>query len=253
MAIERLVADNLPVRKLRNGKDRTERTTLMNIINFQRKHEMVYGELRLAIMAGHFAPGQRLKLRDLAAELGTSPMPVRDALGKLIAEQALVQSGSGGATVPQATKRLVRDVMESRALLEGDAAARAAKLMPMSDLARVRLIASQLTQATKSRDILLYLKLNKLLKFGIYQHCGSSVLQGLIESLWLRAGPFLRYLSQDLDGLVSINFHDEALDAIKARDSRRARQLISKDIRSGMEFLLSHASFDGEETGDKVA
>jgi DNA-binding GntR family transcriptional regulator len=217
-------------------------------IIFQRKHEIIYSELRLAIMSGQFAPGQRLKLRALAAELGTSSMPVRDALGKLIAEQALVQADSGGASIPLATKRLVREVMESRALLEGEAAARAAQLMPPNEVARVRLIAEQLNQATKSRDILRYLKLNQALKFGIYAHCGSDVLRGLIESLWLRAGPFLRYLSRDLEGMIAINFHDEALDAIAARDSGRSHSSLSKDILAGMEFLLKNANFD-EEVG----
>lgn len=212
-------------------------------INFQSKHGLIYGELKLAIMSGGFEPGQRLKLRDLAAELGTSAMPVRDAVGKLVAEQALVQADNGAATVPLATERLVREVMEMRALLEGEAAARAALLIPKSDLSKLRDVASALTEATKSRDIHRYLTLNRELKFGIYAHSGSSVLNGLIESLWLRAGPFLRYLSRDIEGLVAINFHDEALDAMLERSPDKARDAISRDIHAGMIFLLVHANF----------
>lgn len=216
-------------------------------INFQSKHGLIYGELKLAIMSGGFEPGQRLKLRDLAAELGTSAMPVRDAVGKLVAEQALVQADTGAATVPLATERLVREVMEMRALLEGEAAARAALLIPKADLRKLRDVASALTQATKSKSIHRYLTLNRELKFGIYAHSGCAVLNGLIESLWLRAGPFLRYLSRDLEGLVAINFHDEALDAMLERSPGKARDAISRDILAGMNFLLAHANF--ESTG----
>ena len=215
-------------------------------INFQSKHELIYSGVRLAIMSGRFAPGQRLKLRDLAVELGTSAMPVRDAVGKLVAEQALVQNESGAARIPLATERLLKDVMEMRALLEGEAANRAAVIMPESEFPRLKLLASALNQATKTRDIQRYLKLNQELKFGIYAHCGSTVLINLIESLWLRAGPFLRYLSQDLEGMVAINFHDDALEAITARSPELARAAISKDITSGMNFLLTHAIFDEE-------
>lgn len=249
MAPGRLTAALKPQGKPRPAHAAQPKSLALKQINFQRKHEMIYAELRLAIMAGQFAPGQRLKLRDLARELGTSAMPVRDALGKLIAEQALVQTDSGGASVPLATRALVREVMEARALLEGDAAARAAQLMPRENVARVRLVAEQLTQASRSRDILRYLKLNQSLKFGIYAHCGSTVLLGLIESLWLRVGPFLRYLSRDLEGMVAINFHDDALDAIQSRNPEKARSAIARDITAGMNFLMAHAVFDGEDIG----
>jgi DNA-binding GntR family transcriptional regulator len=236
----------LPRRKTKL-KSRSRQSSALEQIQFNRKHEIVYSQLRLAIMSGQFEPGQRLKLRELAASLGTSPMPVRDALGRLVAEQALERVGTGAVSIPLVTKSLFREVMEVRALLEGEAAARAAKLMPFTAVELIRPVAAQLTAATKSRDILQYLKLNQSLKFGIYENCGSSVLRGAIESLWLRAGPFLRYLAHDLEGLVAINFHDAALDAIVARNSERTRDAISRDILAGMEFLLAHAQFDEEQ------
>jgi DNA-binding GntR family transcriptional regulator len=221
-------------------------TGALRQISFQSKHELIYDSLKLAIMSGRFAPGQRLKLRDLAADLGTSAMPVRDAVGKLIAERALEQNENGAARVPLATERLVREVMEMRALLEGEAASRAAIAISENELAKLRLLADALTQAANSKDTQRYLKLNQQLKFGVYSFCGSIALINLIESLWLRAGPFLRYLSRDLKGMTSINFHDEALDAVSARAPERARSAISRDITSGMNFLLTHASFDEE-------
>lgn len=48
--------------------------------------EQLYQNIRSGLLAGRFQPGQRLKIRDLAAEWGTSPMPVRAALQRLVAE-----------------------------------------------------------------------------------------------------------------------------------------------------------------------
>jgi len=212
-------------------------------IRFLRKHEIVYEELKLAVMTGQFEPGQRLKLRDLAAALGTSPMPVRDSLGRLVAEQALQQTGSGQVSVPFITRQLFQELMEARALNEGEAAARAATRMPKSELPRLERLAQDLNAATHTGDILHYLKLNQSMKFGIYAQCGSGVLLGLIETLWLRAGPFLRYLARDLEGLIAINYHDEALSAIASGNGEASRSAIARDILAGMDFLLAHARF----------
>ena len=48
-----------------------------------------YVRLCRDLKAGRFAPGEKLKLRDLAQEMGISPTPVREALARLISEQAL--------------------------------------------------------------------------------------------------------------------------------------------------------------------
>ena len=215
-------------------------------IRFLRKQEIVYEKLKLAVMTGQFEPGKRLKLRELAAALGTSPMPVRDSLKRLVAEQALEQTESGQVSIPFITRQLFQELMEARALNEGEAAARAALRMPPSELPRLSRLSEELNAATRSGDILRYLKLNQSMKFGIYAHCGSSVLIGLIETLWLRAGPFLRYLARDLEGLIAINHHAEALAAIASGNQEEAAMPSMRDILSGMEFLLAHARFYGD-------
>src|SRR6202035_4043745 len=50
--------------------------------------ERVYGVLRDRLMRGGFEPGQKLKIAELASALGTSAMPVREALNRLPAERA---------------------------------------------------------------------------------------------------------------------------------------------------------------------
>ena len=51
--------------------------------------EQPYQRIREGLLEGRFQPGERLKIRDLAAAWGTSPMPVRAALQRLVAEGAL--------------------------------------------------------------------------------------------------------------------------------------------------------------------
>ena len=60
--------------------------------------EQLYQRIREGLLAGRFQPGQALKIRDLAAEWGTSPMPVRAALQRLVAEGALVEQPTEHST-----------------------------------------------------------------------------------------------------------------------------------------------------------
>ena len=54
--------------------------------------QRVYGDLRELIMSGRVQPGQRLTLKNLSEAVGTSQMPVREALRQLAAEGALERS-----------------------------------------------------------------------------------------------------------------------------------------------------------------
>jgi len=54
--------------------------------------EQVYQALRNRLMVGGMTAGQSLTVRELAQQMGTSPMPVREAVKRLVAEKALEQS-----------------------------------------------------------------------------------------------------------------------------------------------------------------
>ena len=66
-------------------------------------HENVYQEIRRNLMAGQFQPGEAVTLRGLAGKLGTSAMPVREALRRLVAERALDLGPNRTARVPVVT------------------------------------------------------------------------------------------------------------------------------------------------------
>jgi DNA-binding GntR family transcriptional regulator len=76
--------------------------------------DRVYGELRRALIGGLFAPGQVLTIRQLADALMTSTMPVREALGRLITEQALEALPNRQIRVPPITPDRLTDLLRAR-------------------------------------------------------------------------------------------------------------------------------------------
>src|SRR3977135_459733 len=100
--------------------------------------ERVCAVLRDRLMRGGFEPGQKLKIAELASALGTSAMPVREALNRLAAERAIESMPNRSVRVPSLSKESLRDLMEARFAIEGLAVARAATNMDEETLATLR-------------------------------------------------------------------------------------------------------------------
>ncbi|WP_166352848.1 GntR family transcriptional regulator [Phytoactinopolyspora limicola] len=80
--------------------------------------DMVYAAIKEGILTGAFAPGERLRQRDLAADLGVSRIPVRSALMQLEAEGLVELLPYRGALVRTLTVEQVREIYQLRTLLE---------------------------------------------------------------------------------------------------------------------------------------
>jgi DNA-binding GntR family transcriptional regulator len=203
--------------------------------------ERVYGVLRDRLMRGGFEPGQKLKIAALASALGTSAMPVREALNRLAAERAIEALPNRSVRVPSLSKDALQDLMETRFALEGLAVTRAAANMTPATLARLReLIAAQSeTDAEHSSEA--SAQQNRAFHFTLYRQSGSTVLLPIIESLWLQFGPYLRVASERFDGRDGrgTNFHVEIVAALARGDAKAARAALENDIGRSFELVMT--------------
>lgn len=83
--------------------------------------QIAAAQLREAIMWARFAPGMKLKVADLQARFGLSSSPLREALGRLVAEGLVVVEDRRGFRVAGVTPAEVEDVARMRILLEQEA------------------------------------------------------------------------------------------------------------------------------------
>ena len=88
--------------------------------------DRVYQSLRLGLLKGEFLPGEQVSIRALAEVFGTSPMPVREAVARLIAERAIEQSGPRTLRIAPYLASDHENYIRVRMQLEGYAAERAA-------------------------------------------------------------------------------------------------------------------------------
>ncbi|WP_233243428.1 GntR family transcriptional regulator, partial [Caulobacter sp. HMWF025] len=156
-------------------------------------HDQVYDAIRQALIIGRIAPGVGVSLRSLAADLGVSPMPVRDAVRRLVAERALaINPANKRLSVPSLTADRLSQLAQARLWIEPELAARAA---PRADATLIRTlqdIDARLDAALAAGDVDGYMLANHAFHFAIYERAGAEVLLSMAGGLWLQIGPFMR-------------------------------------------------------------
>lgn len=230
-------ADHLPPATELQGKmEKIVRHTLS---------DRVYADLKALLQAGEMEPGQRFTLRGLAATVGTSAMPVREAVGRLAAEQALEVLPNRAIRVPIMTRDRFLELRTLRIQLEGLAIVQAAQHRDAAELAEIQAYEQEFRLAREQPvpDGRQAVRANKGLHFAIYRAARMPILLQIIESLWLQVGPVLNY---DLASSPRRLTHGEAhlhhanmRAAIERQDGEAARNALVADLMSASEFILA--------------
>ena len=202
-----------------------------------------YAVLRQWITVGKFLPGERLKIRDVAQAMGVGVMPVRAALLRLAAEGALTHSANKGVCVPLLSKAEFDDVLQTRLLLEGEAAERGALRLHSADLVHLHSLSGQMETALAERDAKAYLDANEAFHLQLYRAAGSPTLLGLIETVWLKVGPLSNQLFADQVDVHHLNdAHADSLQALAQRDAAAVRRAIERDLFVAGQLLRRHCA-----------
>jgi len=203
--------------------------------------DSTYTTLRQWLTVGKFLPGERLKIRNLAALMGVGQMPVRAALLRLAAEGALVNVPNAGVTVPRLSVPEFDDLLQMRLLLEGEAAERGCLRLDGTQTATLAALCEQMQQALLDADTTGYLAANEDFHVLLYRAAGSPLLFGLIDTLWLKAGPISNQLFDTPWASRVLNqAHQEVMQALLLRDSAGVRRAVEKDIFVAGQFLRRH-------------
>lgn len=214
--------------------------------------QQVFDNLRSAIMAGAFRPGETLSSRGLAKRLGVSAMPVREALTRLTTEGVLQATSSRTLRLRVLSPSDFDEITAIRVELEGMAAERACNAMTAKDLAEIRTLNDDLTLAAASGDADRYLKANADYHAAIYKVSGWRLLVGMIERLWLMVGPSIRMSVPDHAHMaISQGFHDQIMTALDARDGHIVRDAIVNDISTAAKDIRASLATDAESSQRK--
>jgi DNA-binding GntR family transcriptional regulator len=200
--------------------------------------ELAYSNLRSAIHAGKYRPGDRMRETELAETLGISRTPIRDALKRLESDGLLVAAPRRGLIVAALDQQQVSELYAVRDVLEGLAGRLAAQHASAAEIAAMR---DQLERQRRTHDddVAALARLNRLFHDVIYRAARNryviEVLDWFESSLALLPGTTYAAPGRPANALAE---HSVIVDAIAQRDADRAETLLRQHVRAAEQIRL---------------
>lgn len=196
--------------------------------------DTVYTRLRTALMRAELKPHQRLKVRDLAREMGTSETPVREALMQLAHDGAIEIKPRFFIRVRRLSRAEYDEIRDIRLELEPMAAERALGKLSGEEIARLKDIHQTLVAAEDSGDWPRALQANFDFHFAIYERSGLATLTDILHGLWVRMGPTLSELYPAArPTYAGEHQHLAIIEALARNDAPGLRMAIRMDLIEG--------------------
>ncbi len=201
--------------------------------------DQVYAALRERIVSGALARGTRVHQEDLAADLGVSRTPVREALRRLAAEGLVEMHTHRGAHVADVDRGGMRAAYEARLVLEPGAARLAAAQRPEPPLAAMAAALSE--QRRSMRSVPRSFEANRAFHLALVAASTNEFLLRFAEQLWVArigAAIYKRQLQAQERLLLDIAEHEQILATVRDGNGRRAETLTRRHLLGAMK--LSH-------------
>lgn len=191
--------------------------------------------LREMIVDGRLAAGERLNEVQLAASLGVSRTPLREALGRLAAEEALSSSPRIGYSVRPLTAEEFRQIYPIRAILDPEAL-RLSGIPSPRRMAGLAALNRKILEASDPEDVI---TLDDEWHLELVADCPNRVLLGLIEQFMRRTRRYETALMRERSNVRgAADNHKKILAALRTRDLPRACEALRRNLQSGIGPVL---------------
>ncbi len=224
--------------------------TMEPIVKFDTKSRLAHDAIRTSVIEGLYVAGQKIGISQIARQLNTSDIPVREAMQRLEAEGLLEYTPHIGFRVTQPDFEKYTDVYDVRQLLESEAAARAARNISPESLAKLKQWHEDMRTATQNGALASFSDLNRHFHALLFSSCGNPVLIRQIEqvgAIYPRTRAIFLMFPQRT--ISATREHREILQCVERKDSEGARRAYLEHMSRGYALLLKHH----QELVDEVA
>lgn len=202
--------------------------------------------LRHAIVTGALRPGQRVNQEGIAAEIGVSVAPVREALRSLEQEGQVTYRTRRGYFVTELRIADLEEIYALRALLEAHVARAALPELDDQDLRRIRLAAKDCVDAATSDDVAGELEANRRFHFAILATPDHPHALRHIQLLWDSTEAYRAlYYNDPQERERATDAHDRIVAAVEARDLDRLIAELDAHRDRALEVLRGILGEDG--------
>ena len=207
--------------------------------------DLVYREILLRITTQVLTAGERLPEASLAAEMGVSRTPVREALRRLAQEGVVVLVPGGGACLAAPSLKEMADTMEVRVHLERLVIRKLSGTITPLQICRLEETIQE--QRAADLDISSLIRQDCLFHHLLAESTHNEALTDSLDALLARSMAFRILFAgrEDYDNHLILEEHTRILDALKRRDT----ELAEKYLEFHLDLALAEFSRSGESTG----
>lgn len=204
------------------------------------RSQHIAGILREEILAGHLTPGTWLRQDEIAARLGTSRIPVREAL-RILESDGLTESfPNRGSRVPMLSLQEVNTYYRMRERLEPLTLIESLPHLADHQIERLESLQDEIEN---QGDVNRFLLLDREFHMTTYAGCPSDHLLAITERLWNSTQHYRRafMVLADPDRATIVNAeHRLILDAVRRRDPEDGERYLTGHIRRTRVQLTAH-------------
>lgn len=207
---------------------------------------IVADHLRSQILAGALRPGERIRQETIARAMGTSRIPVREALSRLQNEGLVTLTSHVGARVAELDSAELDEIYRIRERLEPLAIAQSAPRLTDAQLDGLGDYIEQMEACADVEDPSLWVDLDRRFHLATYAGARMPRLTDMIEGLWNATQQYRRaYTRLPERFAMAHQEHRLILEALQRRDALNAEMLSLLHIRRTRLTLDEHAELFG--------
>jgi DNA-binding GntR family transcriptional regulator len=212
--------------------------------------DQVYAAIRDAILSGELPAGSRLRVRDMAAMVGTSVMPVREAIRRLEEAGLAERQPHRGAVVKRLTLAELVHVYDVRRLLEVEAARLGAERITSEDCKKMQAEYELMQEAIVAEDVPAYLDRDEALLAILYEASGNPVLLQVISALWHQCRSYKLVGAQGTLGSSGDEslwiYQQKLIDAAAANDATTAAAVNNESLINATDRIRALLAAQGQ-------
>lgn len=196
-----------------------------------------------ALLRGDLRPGDRVRQDALAARLGVSKIPVREALQRLAAQGLLRFESNRGAVVPTLTASGAEEHYELRKAIEPLLLERSLPRLTIVDLAEAELALGDTAGSTSTET-------NWRFHRALYQPSGWRRGLAICEMLHAAVAPYVVLYTGSLGGAdTSHEQHRALLEAARVGDAHAALEILERHLDDAASALIDVLGTASTSTG----
>ena len=194
--------------------------------------ERVYEQLRDQIVTGELPADSKVHQEAVAAEMGVSRTPVREALSRLAQEDLVTLVPGNGYLVNELLDEDVSNVYEVRQSLEVSAARLACRHHNRLSIARLEVLVEEMRAADPS-DASVQFELNRRFHYALNEPCGNPLMMKMIDALWdhpIHRRITTAYIQGGDNTAETVAEHCAIVDAVRANDEALLVDIMTKHL-----------------------